>query len=166
MATLLPTDTAAILCHVFIDILVADSSFCISDALLIKSLVQTKVGHDSRDNSIGQQLATLLHVATIDVQNVVASNDIALFIYTQATVSIAVISKTDIQSLFHNKFLQALNVGRASVQVDVQTIGLVVDNICICTEGIKDRLCNVPAGAIGAVQADLDTLEGVNTQGN
>ena len=34
-----------------------------ADALLVKRLIQAKVGHDRSDHSVGQQLATLLHVA-------------------------------------------------------------------------------------------------------
>ena len=57
-------------------------------------------------------------------------------------------------------------MGGACIVVDVQTIGLVVDNIGVCTESIKDRFCNVPAGAVGTIQTNLDTFERVNTQRN
>ena len=92
MTTLLATNTAAVLSHILIDVLVTHSGLGVADALLIKSLIQAKVGHDRGNDGIGQQFATLLHVAAIDVQDVVASDDITLFIHTQATVSIAVVS--------------------------------------------------------------------------
>ena len=50
------------------------------------------------------------------------------------------------------------------IKVDVQAVGLVVDDIGVCTESIKNALGNVPAGTVGAVQTDLDTLEGVDPQ--
>ena len=162
MAALLATDTATVFRHVFVDILVAHGGLCIVDALLIKSLIQTKVGHNGRDHSVGQQLATLLHVAAVDVQDVVASDDIALFIHTQATISITVVGETNIQTLLYHELLQALNVGGAGIIVNVQTVGLVVDDVGIGTQRIEHRLCNVPRATIGAVQANLDTLEGVN----
>ena len=85
------------------------------------------------------------HIAAIDIQDMVASDDITLLVHAQAAVSITVISKTNIQALLHNKLLQSLNVGRASVQVDVQTVGLVIDNISICAESIEHRLSDIPA---------------------
>ena len=41
----------------------------------------------------------------LDVQDMVASDDITLFIHTQATISIAVIGKTDVQALFNHELL-------------------------------------------------------------
>ena len=82
MTTLLTADTAAVLSHVLIDVLITHCSLGITNTLLIESLVQTKVGHDRGNDSIGQQLASLLHVAAVDVQNMVASDHIALFIHT------------------------------------------------------------------------------------
>ena len=55
---------------------------------------------------------------------------------------------------------------RTCVIVDVQTVRLIIDYIGVCAECVKDGLCNVPRATIGAVQADLNTLEGVNTQRN
>ena len=105
MTTLLTADTAAVLSHVLIDVLVTHCSLGVADALLVKSLIQTKVGHNRGNDGIGQQLATLLHVAAVDVQDVVASDDITLFIHTQATISIAVIGKTDVQPLLYHELL-------------------------------------------------------------
>ena len=42
-----------------------------------------KVGYDRGNDGIGQQLAALFHVAAVDVQDVVAGDDIALFIHAQ-----------------------------------------------------------------------------------
>ena len=166
MTALLTTDTAAILCHVLVDILVADSSFCIADALFVKSLIQTKVGHNRRNHSVGQQLATLFHIAAVDIQDMVSGHNITLLVYAQAAVSIAVISKANIQALFHNKLLQSFNMGRASIQVDVQAIGLIIDNIGICAESIKNRLGDVPRTSIGTIQTDLNSLERVDAKRN
>ena len=52
MTALLTADTAAVLSHVLINILIADSGLSVTDTLLIESLVETKVGHNCGDNSI------------------------------------------------------------------------------------------------------------------
>ena len=53
---------------------------------------------------------------------------------------------------------------RAGIVVDVLTIRLVVDYIGVCAECVKNGFCNVPGATIGAVQTNLDTLEGIDTQ--
>ena len=123
-----------------------------------------KVGYDRGNDGIDQQLAALFHVAAVDVQDVVAGDDIALFIHAQAAISIAVIGKANIQPLLNYELLQTLDMGGASIVVDVQAIGLVVDDISICTQSIEHRLCNVPACTVSAVQTNLDTLEGIDAQ--
>ena len=94
----------------------------------------------------------------------VTGDDIPLLIHAQAAVSVAIEGKTDIQTVLHYELLQALNVGRTSIVIDIRAVRLVVDNISISSQSIEHRLCNVPAGAIGAVQANLDTLEGIDAQ--
>ena len=64
----------------------------------------------------------------------------------------------------HHKLLQALDMGGTCVQVDVQAVGLVVDDIGVCAQRIEHALGNVPAGTVGAVQTHLDALEGVDAQ--
>ena len=94
----------------------------------------------------------------------VAGDDVALFIHAEAAVGVAVVGKADVEVVLDDELLQTLNVGGAGVQVDVQAVGLVVDDVGVCTESIKNALGNVPAGTVGAVQADLDSPEGVNPQ--
>ena len=94
----------------------------------------------------------------------VAGDDVALLVHTEAAVGVAVIGKADVEVVLDHELLQALNVGGAGVQVDVQAVGLVVDDIGVCAQRVKHALGDVPAGAVGAVQADLDAAEGVDAQ--
>ena len=94
----------------------------------------------------------------------VAGDHIALFIHTQATVSIAVIGKTNIQTLLHYKLLQTLNVGGTCIVVDIRTVGLCIDDIGISSQSIEHRFSDVPGTAVGAVQTNLDPLEGIDSE--
>ena len=94
----------------------------------------------------------------------VASDDIALFIHTQATISITVVGETNIQTLLYHELLQALDVGGAGIVVDVQAVRLCIDDIGVCAQCVEDALCNIPARTVGAVQTNLDSLEGIDTQ--
>ena len=111
-----------------------------------------------------QMFAVFLQVAAIDVQDVVAGDDIALLIHAQAAVSVAVVGKADVEMILDHELLQALDVGGTGIVVDVQAVRLVVDDIGVGTQSIEHRLRDVPAGTVGAVQADLDPLEGVDAQ--
>ena len=94
----------------------------------------------------------------------VAGDHIALLVHTQAAVSVAIESKADIQTVLYHKLLKTLNMSRASVVVDVQTVRLVVDDISIRTQSIKNRLRDIPACTVGAIQTNLHALEGVDAQ--
>ena len=52
MTALLTTNAAAVFNHVFIDIFVAHSDLSVTDTLLIKYFIQTKVGHDHSNSSL------------------------------------------------------------------------------------------------------------------
>ena len=94
----------------------------------------------------------------------VASDDITLFIHTQATISIAVIGKTDVQPLLYHELLQTLDVGGTCIVVDIRTVGLCIDDVGVCAQRIEHRLSDVPGTAVGAVQTDLHALERVDSE--
>ena len=166
MSALLTAQAAAVHHHVFVNILVANGGLGVIDAQLVKGLVQAEVGHDRGHHRIAQELAPLLHVCAVDIENMVAGDDVALFIHTQAAVGISVVSKAHIQPIIHHKPLQHLNVGGAGVLVDVVAVGIGIDDIGLGTQSIKNRLGNVPGGTVGAVQTHLHSLEAVHTQRN
>ena len=61
-----------------------------------------------------QQLAALLHVAAVNVQDVVAGDDVALLIHAEAAVGVAVVGKADVEVVLDDELLQTLNVGGAA----------------------------------------------------
>ena len=46
----------------------------------------------------------------------------------------------------------------------IRTGGLCIDDVGVCAQRIEHRFSDVPGTAIGAVQANLDTLEGIDTK--
>ena len=94
----------------------------------------------------------------------VAGNDLALLVHSQTPVSITVIGKAHIQAVLHHKLLQHLNMGRACPLVDIQAIGLGIDHIGLGAQSIKNTLGNIPGSTVGAVQANLLSPEGEQTQ--
>ena len=89
----------------------------------------------------------------------IASDHLSLFIDAQAPVSIAVIGESYIQTVFQHKFLQPFDVRRTCVPIDVHAVRLRIDDIDLRSERLKDRSGDVPRASVGAVQANLHSLE-------
>ena len=147
------------LLHVFVNVLVANSGLCILYAYLVKSSVQTEVGHYRGNDGIIDELSALLHVSSVDIEYVVACDDISLFINAETAVSVSVIGKARVQSLFHNELLEVLDMCGACVVVDICARGLCIYNIGLGAESVEYRLCNVPCRTVSAVQTYLHASE-------
>ena len=154
MSRLLAADAVSVGHHVLVDILVADFGLLIADADLVKSLIQAEIGHNRRDDRVVEELSSLLHVTAVDIQNVVAGDDIALLIDTQTPVGVAVVSKSDVQVVVHDKLLQMLDVRGAAVRVDIESVGVVVHHISLCAKCVKNSLRDRPGRSVGDIQAD------------
>ena len=164
MAALLAAQTVAVHHHVFVDVLVAHLGLLIADAALVEGLVQTEVAHNGGHHGVAHELPFLFQVLAAEVENMVSGDDLALFVHRQAPVRVAVKGEACVQTVFHHKLLQALNVGGAGIGVDVVAVGLVVDDIGLGAQGIEHGFCNVPGAAVGAVQTDAQALKGVEPQ--
>lgn len=70
----------------------------------------------------------------------VASDHVTLLIHAQATVSITVIGKPDVQALFNHELLQTFNVGGIGIVIDIQTIWLCIDDVGVGSQCIENRL--------------------------
>ncbi len=166
MAALLAAQAAAVLHHVFVDILIPHLGFGVADAQFVKSFVEAEVTHDRCDHSVAQKLSPLLHILAVDVENMVSGNDITLFIYAQASVSVAVIGKTHVQLIVNDIPLKHLDMGGARVGIDIVAIGVSVNEVGFGPQGVKYGFGNIPGGTVGAVQAHLHALEGIHPQGD
>ena len=166
MSALLAAEAVAGLDHVLIDVLVADLGLLVLDAHLVEGLVEAEVRHDGGDDLVVEELAALLHVQAVDVQRVVAGDDIALLVHTEAAVGVAVVGKADVQALVHHELLQMLDMRRAAVGVDVVAVRLRVHDIGPGAERVEHGLRDLPGGAVGHIQAHLHVLEAVLAHGN
>ena len=57
-------------------------------------------------------------------------------------------------------------MGGTAVAVDVQSVRLVIDDVCVSAEGIKYALRNGGSASVGAVEADLFALKRSCRDGN
>ena len=129
MTALLSADTVAVLDHVLIYVFVTDFGLLIFDSLFIERFVETEIRHYGSDDLVVKQLASVLHVFSVNVQDMIACDHIALLIYAETSVGIAVISESYVESFVHYEFLQMLDMCGTAVGVDIVTIRFVVHDI-------------------------------------
>ena len=158
MAGLLAADEVAVLAHILPDVLVAHGGLFVAYAGLVQGLIQAEVAHYGGDEGIGIQPAALLHVAGAHIHYLVARDIGAVFVHGEAAVGVAVEGEAEVEPVFAHQLLQGGDVGGAAVHVYVQAVGLVADDVGICTQGVEHALGYHPGAAVGAVQAHLYAL--------
>ena len=164
MPRLLAAQRTAVLFHIFVDVLVAHLRLSIIDALTLQRLIEAEVGHHRRHHRVVDELAALLHVLAAEIEDVIAVDDLPLFIHAEAAVGVAVKGKSDIEPFLLDELLQPFDVRGARIAVDVQPVRLRIDDIRRRPERFKDRPCDAPGGAVRAIETDLEILEGIQPQ--
>ena len=96
--------------------------------------------------------AFFFHIAAVNIEYLIAVNNIAVFINSKAAVSIAVKGKACIKLLLLHKLLKSLNVCGAAVCVDIQSVRVVVYNVCFCAQSVKYTFGNIEGRAVCAVK--------------
>ena len=105
MTALLAADPAAVLHHVLVDVFVAYLGLGVVDAQFVEGLVQTEVAHHRGDHGVHQELTPLLQILAVDVENVIAGDDLTLLVHAQTPVGVAVVGKAHVQAVVHHKLL-------------------------------------------------------------
>ena len=91
---------------------------------------------------------------------------VALFVDGKAAVSVAVKGEADVKAVVDNELLEIMYMRRAAVDVDVQSVRLVCEHVCVRAEGVEHALCHLPSAAVGAVKADPASLVGARREGD
>ena len=88
----------------------------------------------------------------------VAGYDVALFVHRKAAVGVTVKREADIELIIEHEFLHLLNMRRAAVDVNIDTVGIIGDNIGIRAQSVKHAFCHHPSRTVCTVEADLLAL--------
>ena len=99
-----------------------------------------------------------LHIFRTDIHDRVAVDDIALLIYSDAAVRVAVEREADIQMIVHDILSQRLRMRCAAVHVDVEAVRSVSDHIGVRTQRVKDALGDLPGATVGAIETDTEVF--------
>ena len=83
-----------------------------------------------------------VQVDATHVENQIAVDHVAALVHGNAAVGVSIKGKAQVQALLHDMALEALDVGGATVDVDVEAVGGVVNHADVSTQGVKDGLCH------------------------
>ena len=161
MARLFAADAVAGLHHVLVYVFVAHLGLVVFDPHGIQRLVESEVAHDGGDHLVVGQLVAILHIKAVDVEDVVAGDDVALLIHCQTPVGVAVIGEAHVQLIVHHEFLQVLDMSGPAVRIDVVAVGGIVHDESLGAQGLENALGDLPGSAVGHIQTHLDALEAV-----
>ena len=88
----------------------------------------------------------------------IAGYNVALFVHRKAAVGVTVERKADIELIIEHELLHLLNMRRAAVDVNINTVGIIGDNIGIGTQSVKHAFGHHPSRTVCTVEADLLAL--------
>ncbi len=121
--------------------------------------MEADIGHNGGNNGVVLQSTIGNHFLGTHYQHVVAVNDISLFIYAKAAVSITIMGNTEVSSQLQYLCLQYIQMGGATVVVDIYPVWLVVDNGYICPQMLQNGGHGLKSRTVGTVQNNLHALE-------
>ena len=89
----------------------------------------------------------------------VAVDDLALLIHTQAAISISVVRDADVRAIREHRLLQRFKMRRAASFVDVDAVRLCMDHMHVGAQAAQDARHAVVRRTIRTVEHDLQAVE-------
>ena len=124
--------------------------------------VEPYVGHNCGNNGVSRQFPPAFQIATADGHNLIAVNGYARFTDGQKPVCIPIKGQTQVVAscLYHGR--QPLQVSGATVCIDVDAIGIGIDDVTVkIIKAVKELRRRRRGSAIGAVDKDAKSGQAV-----
>ena len=128
MSALLAADIVSIAEHGFDDIAVADLGAEDFSTVGFEGFIEAKVAHDGRNQGAAFEAAALEVIHRRDGHDLVAIDQLAVFVAEQDAVGIAIVGDTDVRLALAGELLDLLGMGASAVGVDVCAVRMVVDD--------------------------------------
>ena len=160
MARLLAAQDITLLHHALQHVPVAYVGALHLQAVLFGKHMQAQVGHDRGHHRITGQLALALQIQTAGGHHLVAVNEHTVLVHGQAPVGVTVEGDADVVAarLYHGS--QRIHVGRTAFIVDVDAVGVGIDNVGTqLGELVKEPGRSGIGGAVGAIHQDAQASQ-------
>src|SRR5262245_29115521 len=151
MARLLAADIVAVLAHVLDHVTVADRRAREPELDALQIALKPQIGHNGGDDTAPREAPALLPRLGDNRHELVAVDDVALFVHDHDAVGIAVESDTDIGAHLVDFADQVVRRGRAAIPVDVEAVRFYADPDDLGAEFPQRLGRHLVSGPIGAV---------------
>ena len=151
VAGLLAAQHHVLLDHHFLDVLIAHIGAEHLIAVLLGIVVETNVAHNRCHKAVAPQVARLMHRPGNQRHDLIAVYLIALFVYGQAAIGIAVEGNAYVIAALVHPSAQLRQMGRAAVHIDIGAIGPIIDVADIHVIAVKQPLGRYGSRTVGAV---------------
>ena len=159
MARLLAADIEAVGTHVLDHVAVADLGAVELQVQAAEETLEPEIGHDGRDHAAAGEAAGLVPGLGDHRHDLVAVDDLALFVDDDDAVGVAVQRDADVGAHFMHLLLQFDGMGRAAFLVDVEAVRLDADGHHLGAEFPKRGRRDLVGGAVGAVDDDAQARQ-------
>ena len=119
------------------------------------AISKSDVAHDGGDNFVARQFAASFQIVRQHPKRCVTINELSRRIDEQSAIRIAIERHAKIGTFSNHTFLQAFDVKRAGIQIDVSSVRRVVDSDQIRTQATQDFGRDFGSGTVRAVNNDL-----------
>ena len=114
--------------HIFIHVSVSHGGLDVIHPRILQGAVKTKVGHDGGHHSIVHQFPIVFHHVSENIEDMVTVHHVSVTVHRDASVSVTVKGKSQIQFVFTNVLHQCFNMSGSRTAIDVQTVGGGIDH--------------------------------------
>ena len=159
MSALLAADIVSIAQHGFDHIAVADLGAEDFSTVGFEGFIEAEVAHDGGNQGAALEAAALEVIHRRDGHDLIAIDQLAVFVAEQDAVGIAIVGDTDVRLALAGELLDLLGMGAAAVGVDVCPVRMVVDHDQIGTEFAQDAGAGFVGRAVRAIERDAERLE-------
>ena len=159
VAGLFAAEIVTVLAHMFEDVAIADGGAGQSEADAAEIALEAEIGHDGGDDARLGEAAIILPAFGDDGHELVAIDDLALFIDDDDAVGVAIERDADIGAHFADLADDGIGRGGADIAVDVEAVRLDANGEDFGAELPQSLGGDFVGGAIGAVDHDAEAVE-------
>ena len=159
VAGLLAAEHVAATKHLFENVAVADVGASQRNVLTGESALESEIGHGSSDNTVAGKLVPRFEEARRRQQNAIAIHDLPRPTDEEGAVSVTIESDAQLGALGDDAFLQASEVERTAIGVDVAAVGRSADGNDLRAQRAEKFRAELVRGAVGAIENDAQARE-------
>ena len=161
---LLAADGITVRTHGFEHIAVADRRHLDASAKCRNRLVEADVCHHRRHHRLVRQPTRANHLGSTGDEDMIAVDERALFIETEAAIRIPIMCNADVRPVLEHRTPQGFQMCRAAAVVDVHPVRQRMDHLDLGAKAAQHLRHRLVGGTVRTVKHDLHPVEALRTR--